>query len=58
MNIKDRLIKCINKIENMTKEEVIESIKVKDLEKEIFEIVEEKKTEFIIYFKLNDYIKI
>ncbi|MDU2674200.1 MAG: hypothetical protein E7C50_00280 [Clostridium sp.] len=58
MNIKDRLIKCINKIENMTKEEVIESIKDKGLEKEIFEIVEAKKTEFIIYSKLNDYIKI
>lgn len=58
MNIKDRLIKCINKIENMTKEEVIESIKDKGLEKEIFEIVEAKKTELIIYSKLNDYIKI
>ena len=58
MNVKDRLRKCINKIENMTKEEVIESIKVKGLEKEIFEIVETKKTEFIIYSKLNDYIKI
>ena len=57
MSIKDRLRKCINKIENMTKEEVIASIKVKGLEKEIFEIVEAKKTEFIIYSKLNDYMK-
>lgn len=57
MNVKDRLRKCINKIENMTKEEVIESIKNKGLEEEIFEIVEAKKIEFIIYSKLNDYMK-
>lgn len=57
MNVKDKLRACLNKIESMTNEEVMNSIIERGLEKEIFGEFECRESDFVIYSKLNDIIK-
>ena len=53
MSIKDKLRKCLNKIENMTHEEVIKKFREKGLYGELFIEHESNNSGFIIKTKLN-----
>lgn len=54
MSIKDKLRKCLNKIENMTNEEVIKALKEKGLYEDLFIDHESNNSGFIIKTKLNE----
>lgn len=54
MIVKDKLRKCLDKIENMTKEEVIKELKEKGLYEELYVEHECDNSGFIIKTKLDE----